>query len=194
LKLRKSLDKLEQDIYDLLKANEPNTLLWREIVEELWPKYTLQYKSERNFGVAVSQKLRSLKDKHKLVKKKGDRWGTLQAVWPNAKKELASTDDVWKKRASDEALRILRMTTSANDDEVIQSPEATLNLINTLLPEKQKRKLAPDVRTMHKLMKLKAERRTIKGTRFIYFTIGKKFVPGVLKKILSLADEKESTN
>jgi hypothetical protein len=90
--LSRKLEGLSRDIYNLLKKNEPNTLRWREIVEELYPKYTYRYDGEKNFGVAVSQKLRQMRDKYKLIAHRGDRWGTLEADFSEKRTFISRTD------------------------------------------------------------------------------------------------------
>lgn len=72
----RKIDTLSQDILNLLTEEEPNTLLWREIVARLWPNYEFRYKDKRTFGIAVSQKLRILKASRSIIHK-GDRYGTI---------------------------------------------------------------------------------------------------------------------
>lgn len=83
--MTEKLDNFKKDILSFLEKREPERVLWREITEGLFPSYKFSYKSEKVFGVALSQKLKFLKEKG-LILKEGDLYGTPKSKSSTEKK------------------------------------------------------------------------------------------------------------
>jgi hypothetical protein len=87
------------DILELLKEHEPGMLRWSEITQSLWKKsYSFKHKNEKSFGVVVTNKLNSLKDKG-LVKHDGLHYGTEKSTVPKRKGLFRGFFDFLDRRA-----------------------------------------------------------------------------------------------
>jgi len=76
--MTEKLDKLSNDIITLLKNHEPKRLRHNEICDSLFDAYKYNYKDEKSFGVAVTQKLKLLEAKKLIIHE--DIWyGTLNS-------------------------------------------------------------------------------------------------------------------
>lgn len=99
----RKLNAIEQDILSYLKSIEPKTVLWREIVNQLWPRYEHKYpkSGKHGFGVAISRHLTTLQALD-MVKQIGNQYGT-----PNAKFQAVALSDLPKEKLKEQFLRAL---------------------------------------------------------------------------------------
>jgi len=193
----RKLNMFKQDILNLVKSVEPQTLFWREVHARLKPIHAANYKDEKVFGVVLTQNLTWLKSKG-LIKQVGDKIGTPKAHFNL--EEIKYTKDektpFWKKQFRERRNHILNAIANQDPDDLTRVPEATILILKCGdFPSEIKGKVEPKVNRLDRLIKWAFHpemspfftRRVIINRRLQ--GIAKKIVPEIFEEVSTLLHE-----